>query len=158
MVNVSDLDKMSKKLILSESSYHDIEAEEYKWIHTVQATAMANNTCVFVGFSAEDYNFRRIARKNEKTNQSYIIFAVNDFVTAIFGEYVDSESKKQKKDKSQIYEELFQNEAQCRYEKLMLTFLIDSKTRYWEKQNIIPIWTTLDELPEIISSLKDSAS
>lgn len=142
-VNVTDFDKNSERLILSESSYHEIEDVAYKWIHTVQANAMFNSTCLFVGFSAEDYNFRRIIRKAEKTDQNYIFFAIDDFVKAVYGDVIQSQNM------SNI--DVFKNKY--RYEKLMLNFLVDSRTRYWEKQNIKPIWTTLAELPDRIMKL-----
>lgn len=149
---VSD-DHDSEQLVLSESSYHDIEAADYKWIHTVQADAMINSTCLFVGFSAEDYNFRRIVRKNEKTEQNYIFFAINDFVNAVFGKIVEENQDLSPETKDEIYKDIFNSTNNYRYEKLMLAFLVESKMKYWEKQNIQPIWTTLDELPNILLEL-----
>lgn len=152
-VSRTDNDQDSEQLILSESSYHDIETADYKWIHTVQANAMINSTCIFVGFSAEDYNFRRIVRKNEKTEQNFIFFAINDFVNAVFGKIVQETHTSSGKSKGDIYKEIFSCPDKYKYEKLMLAFLVESKMKYWEKQNIQPIWTTLDELPGIILGL-----
>ncbi len=152
-INVTGFDQPAERLILSESSYHDIEAVDYKWIHMVQANAMLNSTCLFAGFSAEDYNFRRIIRKSEKTEHCYILFAVNDFVQSIFGEIVEEESKKTGQEKRVIYKRIFGSDQEYQYEKLMLAFLIDSKTTYWERQNIKPIWTTWKEMPALIEEL-----
>lgn len=153
-VSLEEEDGDSKHIILSESSYHDIEDVEYKWVHTVQVNAMLNNTCLFVGFSADDYNFRRIVRKSEKTGNSYILFAVDDFVKAVFGKIVQDERKTfPGKSEEEIYKDIFGSHDKYRYEKLMFTFMVHSKTLYWEKQKIKPIWTTLGELPAIIEQL-----
>lgn len=157
-VSRTNNDHDSEQLILSESSYHDIESTVYKWIHTVQANAMINSTCLFIGFSAEDYNFRRIIRKNEKTDQNYIFFAIDNFVNAIFRNIIQETQASSRNTKEDIYKDIFSSPDKFRYEKLMLTFLVESKMKYWEKQNIQPIWTTLEELPGIIMGLASENS
>lgn len=139
-------------LILSESSYRDIEQSEYNWINTCQATAMQDNTCVLIGFSGEDYNFRRIVRKNHD-GESYIFFAIDDIVNNIFSE----EANKLVEEKGMTWEcaieYILKEKTVCCYEKFMMEFWIFSKTKYWESFNVYPIWTTLEELPRRILEL-----
>ena len=79
-VNILDRADNSDGIILAESSYRDMEKTEYLWQNTVQAHAMLNNPCLFVGFSAQDYNFRRIIKNCENIKNTYIIFTIDDII------------------------------------------------------------------------------
>lgn len=196
-INITSYDDASDSIILSESSYHEMEKTQYMWIHTVQANSMLNNTCLFVGFSAEDYNFRRIIRHSEEVDNCYIIFTVDDLIKRVFSETVKDIQKKEKqhlmkeeydkkvqeifkayskddervnhlkriaiddkkikiRSENEILEGILKDSKSYQYEKLFLTYLIDSQHSYWEKQHITPIWTTIHELPKLINHLFDN--
>lgn len=140
-------------LILSERSYRDVEQSEYNWINTCQAVAMQDHTCVLVGFSGEDYNFRRIVRKSND-GESYIFFSVNDIVKSIFSEEASKLAKAKGIKLEKAIDKILKDKKRCCYEKLMMAFWIYSKTMYWEKFNVHPIWTTLEDLPKRILELQ----
>lgn len=177
--NVHNLEDASENIILSESSYHSIEKQDYLWSHTVQANAMLNKTCLFVGFSAQDYNFRRIARNMDSVENIYILFTVDELVKTVFGDIIKKKYNEDcirkialgrylgttkmniaklcphdvpEKEFNRLLKDIL-NKEEYSYEKLLLTFLIYSHTKYWQNMNINPIWTTINELPGIINKL-----
>ena len=140
-----DLGRDSKKIILTESSYYEMERYVYIWENSVQAKALAETSCIFVGFSGEDYNFRRIIkhsgpRSSDETAKHYIFFCIDDLVKDICGE-----------DVTKLQEEEFI------YERLQLINMLYMRYSYWKRHGIIPIWSTFDELPEMIAKMKIKA-
>jgi len=104
---------------------------------------MQTNTCVLVGFSGEDANFRRIIRKNSE-GESYIFFTVDDIVRKVFSNIAT---------KINPVDIALEKKDNYPYEMLLLLFMIQAKTKYWENLGIHPIWTTLKELPQKIKGL-----
>lgn len=54
--------KESEHIILTEHSYYQMEQKAYSWQNSVQAKALMDTSCAFIGFSGDDYNFRRIIK------------------------------------------------------------------------------------------------
>jgi len=52
----------TSKIMLAESDYHRESAEPYSWANLIQTKALCNSTCVFVGTSMTDPNWRRLLR------------------------------------------------------------------------------------------------
>lgn len=157
--DVTKREEVCDRLVLSEKSYYDVEENEYDWINTYQASTMQNYSCVLVGFSAEDTNFRRIIRKNGD-GESYIFFTVDDIVKAVFSEQIDDSIKQKNltreekaKEVNKKIDEIIKDKTDYPYEMLMIILLIYSKTKYWENKNVHAIWTTISELPEKINEL-----
>ena len=58
--------KASEDIVLSENDYYEIEKYPYDWRNVVQAKLLLQNHCLFLGFSGDDYNFRRILKLQPK--------------------------------------------------------------------------------------------
>ncbi len=79
----------SDNIVLTESSYYSMESKVYNWANSIQAKALAEKSCVFVGFSGADYNFRRIIKnchelKDGEEARHYIFIGINSLVKKIF--------------------------------------------------------------------------
>lgn len=70
--------KQSKKIIFAEDDYYDIERISYNWTNLVQADFLQRSNCVFLGFSADDYNFRRIVKLMPKGDNCHYLFIALD--------------------------------------------------------------------------------
>lgn len=188
-VNILDRADNSDGIILAESSYRDMEKTEYLWQNTVQAHAMLNNPCLFVGFSAQDYNFRRIIKNCENIKNTYIIFTIDDIIRNVcknnFKKFAREEMVENankainegtreltadqfdvddfiKNHEDEFLKRIFKPKIgrfknpdydKYAYERLYITYIVKSQTDYWEKNNIIPIWTTIDEIPGLIRKI-----
>lgn len=138
----SKLGKESENIILTESSYYELEREAYRWENSVQANALVETSCIFIGFSGDDYNFRRIIknigvkRKKEQQSKHYIFICVDKLVTKICG-----------KDLTVIGEERYL------YRNIQFFNILYAQYSYWNNHGIIPIWSTYNELPNMIARL-----
>lgn len=132
----------SNTIILSEDSYYDVEdSEAYNWMNSVQSDALNRNTCFFVGFSGEDYNFRRILRQlgryqEEKRPRHYMLVSINSTYDSIKNEC----NKK------------WGAEAE-EYAKILLDRVLMAKEEYWGRFGFYPIWVTWSDIPEVLLSL-----
>lgn len=97
----SDTLLTSDCIILTETSYYQMEQKAYSWENSIQAKDFLDTTCVFIGFSGQDYNFRRILKNRERRllnadGPHFIFFCLNDFVNKLFGQEVEKRFKKKK--------------------------------------------------------------
>lgn len=135
----------SNNLILSEESYYEVEQRIYDWVHMVQAQALLNSSCIFSGFSAEDYNFRRLLKSltpSQLPYRHYILFTINDatkhFYHKLTGlELIDLDPM------APIPEDV------C----FLLNYYLSLKENYWQRYRIYPIWSTFDDLPNQVAAL-----
>ncbi len=137
----SKLGKESEEIVLTEDSYYELEREAYRWENSVQANALVETSCVFMGFSGDDYNFRRIiknigSKQKETPNKHYIFICINDLIKRICGS-----------DLAKLHEERYL------YINIQLINRLYAQYSYWNNQGIIPIWSTYDELPDMIAGL-----
>ncbi len=61
-------------LVFSEEGYHKIYSDPYHWSNLVQLNTLRDNTCLMIGLSLTDPNFRRlleIASSNKEETQHY---------------------------------------------------------------------------------------
>lgn len=171
----------SEVIILTETGYYEMERKVYNWANSIQAEALNNTTCVFIGFSGEDYNFRRIIKNCEERAevQHYLILGIDSLVKSLYGDeiekrfklYRDNMPEKEKvhldyleaKDKKEynreisdykdnILKQLLENEEFI-YEKMQMIQKCIAQKSYWEKRGICPIWTTFAEMPEMIRDI-----
>lgn len=150
----------SGPLILSEDSYYRIEQEEaYNWSSSIQSYFLNRYNCIFVGFSAEDYNFRRILRQmsstfnnNEGHDSSnhpwhYLILSVDNWITdtykAICTAHWSNSKTASIKVQTQIDQEV----------KLLLQKILTSRAKYWKRFGIQPIWVLREEIPTLLTTL-----
>lgn len=140
-IDVEHRDYSPRGIILSESSYYNMESNDYLWQHTVQAQAMLHDICLFVGFSADDHNFRRIVRHSNNVKNAFIIFTIDDIIKDVFGNKENTEIEKAI------------NENTVTYEQLLITYFVTAKTKYWENYGIKPIWTNISNIPKVIKRI-----
>lgn len=141
----STMGKESDNIILTESSYYQMEQKAYIWENSVQARALVETSCIFMGFSGEDYNFRRIIKNigfqpKKEYPRHYIFFCIDNLVQNIYGEEVKKCCK------------IIDNEEFV-YEGVQLINMLYARYSYWKGHGIIPIWSTYEELPEMIMRL-----
>ena len=55
-----DQELESEKIVLTENSYTDIEKMGYDWVNVIQSYKYHTSNLIFIGFSGQDYNFRKI--------------------------------------------------------------------------------------------------
>ncbi len=138
----------SQRLILSEDSYYDMErGGAYDWQSSVQSYHFNRDTCVFVGFSAEDYNFRRILRQMKTYTSTdrpehYLILTIDGLAKNIYASLCRSQLKA-----GLNYDELW-NDA-----KVLLNQELSMKAKYWGQYKFHPIWATVKDVPNILMSL-----
>lgn len=148
-----NLPNTSESLILSEDSYYDIERSGiYDWSSRTQACFLNDWSCIFVGFSASDYNFKRILRQMEMRRKPgcneeckhYIIFTVDDIAKTTYQDIC----------KYYISKNISTNAEQIQKDTLfLLRNILECKRRYWQRFNIKPIWITVPEISELLVSL-----
>lgn len=88
----------SRSIILTESSYYDMEHRVYNWANSIQAKALAEESCVFIGFSGVDYNFRRIIKNCDKQQKGekerhYIFMGTDALVSRFWGDVIKEKHK-----------------------------------------------------------------
>ncbi len=146
----------SQHLILSEDSYHEIEKSGvYNWSSTIQSHYLNKYNCVFVGFSAEDYNFKRILRQlgpaPEKFPQDrpwhYLILTIGDVIEQTY------------EDVCRYYLNRYGNDmpenaaaeiaADC---EVLVQYTLSCKEKYWRRYNIRPIWVGVKDIPKLLLS------
>lgn len=152
----------SKKLVLSEESYDDVEHSSYKWRNVIQIDTFLKYNCIFFGFSATDKNFKRIVKlmdwHSERNDEDYldgskpavkhyIFLCVDDFIKNIFGKPINEVG-------NEILEVL--NSDDDKFDMLItrlqcLYFTVRMKRKYLKKMHIYPIWTTIDKIEKYIN-------
>ena len=140
----------SGPIILSEDSYYRMEREEaYNWSASVQSSFLNRYNCVFVGFSAEDFNFRRILRqigsKKEDDKVHYLFLTVNDLAKSV-----------RKSVERALPSGLSEREQISRLDadtELLLEQVLKSRERYWGRFGVKPLFVTIEEIPELLVGL-----
>ena len=161
-----DLGKESEAIILTESSYYAMEKHVYIWENSVQAKALVETSCVFIGFSGEDYNFRRIIKhskpqRREEMPKHYIFLCIDDLVKSVYGEEGEKHCEERGNHGGlKIRNHSGQNKDGLRmdaaseeefiYEKIQLINMLYMRYNYWKRHGIVPIWSTFEELPTMI--------
>lgn len=145
----------SQRIILSEDSYYDTERyEAYNWQNSIQAFYLNRDTCVFVGFSAEDYNFRRILRQMGsnrngdiafKRPKHYLFLTIDSIVQDTWMNMCRRHLSREKTS----YEEILSDTL------TLLQLQLDAKATYWAKKGFYPIWVTINDIPSLLLSLVD---
>jgi len=143
----------SERLILSEDSYYEVEQNgTYNWSSSIQSYFLNKYNCIFVGFSAEDYNFKRILRQqgsyreNEEPSH-YLILAIDDLIRNTFKDVCRYHMQ------TQDGFEFVAEEA-----KTSIQYILECKQKYWRRFGICPVWVTVGEIPELLVSLISQGS
>lgn len=170
----SALGKESDNIILTESSYYQMEQKAYIWENSVQARALVETGCVFMGFSGEDYNFRRIIKNigfqpQKERPRHYIFFCIDNLVQNIYGAEVkkryqekyitykgmDEYNEEERKELQAVLRKEIIDSEEFVYEGVQLINMLYARYSYWKRHGIIPIWSTYEELPKMIMQLRD---
>jgi len=135
----------SDQIILTESSYYNTEqAWAYNWQNSIQSYYLNRDSCVFVGFSADDYNFRRILKHLQVGThpKHYLILTIDNVAKETWA--------------AVCHRHLFSNTSQKDIQKEALHLLkiqLDMKSEYWKNKNFYPIWVTVNDIPKFLLSL-----
>lgn len=145
--------KESERIILSEDSYYDTERyEAYNWQNSIQSFYLNRDCCVFVGFSADDYNFRRILRqmgdhrsRNSALPRHYLIFAIDQLVrdtwAVVCHHYLSADMTPEKVRRDAL---------------ILLNLQLEMKANYWKRYGFYPIWVTIQDIPDFLLSLLET--
>ncbi len=150
----------SGPLVLSEDSYYRIEQEEaYNWSSSVQSYFLNKFNCIFVGFSAEDYNFRRILRQignkdSDLRKNHYLILTIDDWIKKTYEDVCSYHVNKMKKALAagepvnpNMIEDIQKDTV------LLLQHILRCRERYWKRFHIFPVWVTISEIPNVLVNL-----
>ena len=147
----------SGTLILSEDSYYRVEQEEaYNWSSSVQSYFLNKFNCIFIGFSAEDYNFKRILRQKgrdslEKGPAHFLVLTIDDWITRTYEDvcryHLYEKTEVTHSTDTNLIDEIYRDTV------LILQNILMCRERYWSRYNIFPIWVTIKEIPELLVSL-----
>ena len=132
----------SKKIVLSEDSYYDLERYAYSWENFVVVRALQDSTCVFCGFSGNDFNFKRIIRHlpppMSDNPRHYLLVTINSIVDEL------SEVKTKLSKIGSVSE---MDKLKISKEKLEACLCM--KEEYWKSKGFIPVWTTYHQKPDL---------
>lgn len=142
----------SSRLILSEDSYYETERYgAYNWQNSIQSYFLNRDHCVFIGFSADDYNFRRILRQMEDRSEDrpkhYLFLTIDPIIHDIYESVCCYQLSRT--DVNSTPEDIWSD----------MCFLLDQilvmREQYWERYGLYPIWVTITELPKLLLSLSN---
>lgn len=142
--------KESKRIVLSEDSYYDTERfEAYNWQNSIQSYHLNRDSCVFVGFSAEDYNFRRILRQMGDVNggrlkrpRHYLVLTIDDIVRETWKNVCLSRLP-DRADPDELLGDTV----------VLLAQQLKTRADYWKRYGFFPIWVTISGIPRFLLSL-----
>ena len=139
---VNSAGESSKNIVLTEDSYYDLERYAYSWENFVVVRALQDSTCIFCGFSGNDFNFKRIIRNlpPPTSNESwhYLLVTINSIVDEL-------STKKSKLSKIQSLSEV----DDLKVSKERLEACLRMKEEYWKRKGFLPVWTTYHQKPEM---------
>lgn len=128
----------STALVLTESSYLEAEKNSYDWLNSLQAFYLLRSRCIFVGFSAQDYNFKRILKNlkcdSENAARHFMFVCTDDLVEELLSHGKGSHTE----------DPIF---------RLLLNRILASQEIYWRKYGIVPVWTTKNEIGDLVEEL-----
>lgn len=140
----------SQNIVLSEDSYYDTERyEAYNWLNSIQSYYLNRNSCVFVGFSADDYNFRRILRQLGDPNaqranrpKHYLILTIDELVKDTWVSICRSHVPRGTTPEDVRSDTL-----------VLLQKILHMKENYWMRYGFYPIWVSINDIPQTLLSL-----
>jgi NAD-dependent SIR2 family protein deacetylase len=143
----------SNNIVLSETQYSKIEREVYGWVNQVQTNALFSGTTLFIGFSATDYNFKRILNHCGKLfHKHYIIFNLNDYIASVFSIVKDDKVLST----DEIIDTVIDNKNDYSFETAIFIQLLSSLSLYWKHYNFYPIWCFRDDIAVLLEELTSS--
>lgn len=163
-------DDIKQGVILSERSYQEIEHGAYGTTNTCQAQLFNANCCLFIGFSAQDYNYRRIVNGVPNNAQAFSL---------MYDRIKDNDTSKNKKGEmfqhphfmlypiDPLLEEIYKRSEDCKdipdseYEELCLFIfqnMIRAQSVYYQRHNVWPIYVKFEELAEYVKKLVDAVN
>ncbi len=146
----------SEKIILTETDYYEMERKAYNWANSIQANALAERTCVFIGFSGADYNFRRIIKNCDEIEEPrhYIFMGIDTLVSRFMGDIIEKRYRDpgNKLDKDEILREMLKAPEYI-FRQVHMTKFCYAQMKYWEKHGITPIWCSFEEMPGFIKRI-----
>lgn len=143
----------SSRLILSEDSYYETERYgAYNWQNSVQSYYLNRDHCVFIGFSADDYNFRRILRQMEDRSEDrpehYLLLTIDPIIHNLYESVCcyQLSRKDAKAAPADIWSDM----------RFLLDQILVMREQYWKRYGLYPIWVTIAELPRFLLALSNT--
>lgn len=131
----------SERIILTEDDYLDLERNPYCWENYLLTRALHEGDSLFLGFSGDDFNFRRILRGLSQPVgkiKRYMVVSVGSIVKSV----VDMAMSE------------FAGKVPPRdYMVRILSHWLEIRDVYWSKKGFVPIWATREQCPKLIESL-----
>jgi len=166
----------SKSIVLAESEYMLAEKYTYDWLNAVQAERLHRKDMMIIGFSAQDYNFKRILHnlsplpleeqvklENEldrildawEHGQGKGVFNPDMHIHFIFLPVEDFlRNMRFQENEPEDFGLVAPTDKQWRdYICFVLRAFIDSRMTYLRKYGILPIWTSYETLLEMLKYL-----
>lgn len=132
----------TSNLVFTEDSYWNEEQDVYSWSNSIQSLLLQNKTCLFIGFSTQDPNFRRLLQRwkphVKKESKHYLFLPLQDIDKEICNMF-DTTSP-----------------TESKLKKVLLNYMLLLKEVYWRDYGIYPIWTSYEELPTMLENLKST--
>lgn len=139
---VGSAGKSSTNIVLTEDSYYDLERYAYSWENFVVVRALQDSTCIFCGFSGNDFNFKRIIRNLPPPSSDkpwhYILVTINSIIDEL-------SRNKTKLSKIKSLSEV----DKLKVSKVRLEACLHMKEEYWKMKGFLPVWTTYHQNPKM---------
>ncbi len=139
--------KESEQIVLTESSYYNTEQlGAYNWQNSIQSYYLNRDSCIFVGFSADDYNFRRILRQMGTGShpKHYLILTIDNVAQETWATVC-----RHRLFNSATAEQMLEESLR------LLKLQLDMKMAYWKRYDFYPIWVTVNDIPKFLLSLAE---
>lgn len=129
----------SERIILTEDDYRELEQYPYCWENYLLTRTLHEGDSLFLGYSGDDNDFRRILRgfsERYRSGKRYLVICIDEII------------------ESTVKMALAENRKEIDYMLHILCRWLSIKAKYWREKGFIPIWTTWRD-SECTELLKD---
>lgn len=148
----------SQSVVLSEKSFYGMEQKNYSWSNFLLARAIYDDVCLFIGFSGNDYNFRRIMKNLDDVRQGgeephrFLVVTIDELVFQVLRMYADISGQPLSDYDAAALEPRHLEGIDEHIRRRILSYLYQ-KEIYWKTKGVLPIWTTIVDTPGLVEGL-----
>lgn len=148
----------SQSVVLSEKSFYGMEQKNYSWSNFLLARAIYDDVCLFIGFSGNDYNFRRImknlddVRPDGEDPHRFLVVTIDELVFQVLRMYADISGQHAGDYDAPALAPRHLEGMDEHIRRRILSYLYQ-KEIYWKTKGVLPIWTTIADTPGLIEGL-----